>query len=911
MKLFSIILLCMASLSLLAGPDNIAPKAKVSVSTILNENCKAENIVDGIIGIPGQGEWVCQGVANQKWGTIRLPWVQLIWAKPQVINRIVLYDRPAQNEHIAGGKLVFSDGSLLWVNQIPNDGTGKAITFEPKTVDWIKFVVNDATGCDLGFSEIEVFLAPQQSLDYVSTVDPYIETTRGRYFYFITGSRPFGMVGSAPMTRNKDQFGGGYNYNEQEILGFDQIHTWMISGIEIMPALGSIDPTKGQQGWKSRFSHNEEIVQPGYHRVYLQDHKTWVELTSTERVSFHRFRFTLDMDAQILTNLGGYLAVSAMEGASVKKVNNSEFEGSFHSTQRIFGPKDVQVFFVVQFDKPCSELQGWTGKKRFKNISEITGDSTGVAAVYKVKAGDELQTKIAISYTSIENARNNLKTECPGWDFNAVRNESRKVWNDMFEKIKVEGGTPEQRVKFYTDLWHVLLGRQKINDVSGDYPDRTTGVRDGFVTDAVFKVKTLPKDASGRPKYNMYNSDALWLTQWNLNILWGLAWPEVMDDFSASMIQYAENGYLLPRGPCGGGYTYIMTSCPATNLIVSTCMKGLLTKVDKELAYKIVKQNHLPGGMLDGGRQVLPGGAQTNADDFEFYSKNGYWPSSAGVTIEAAFQDYALAQMALSLGKKKDYETFMHRSSGWKKLYDLRQKLLFPKDRDGKFLHSDPLSGEGWVEANAWQATWSVSHDIPGLAALMGGNDTLCSKLNYAFEMAKASDFVFGYNDGYVSYANQPGCSNAHVFNYAGKPWLSQYWVRRVKEQAYGGTNPDLGYGGHDEDQGQMGGVSALMAIGLFNLQGNVNQDPVYDITSPVFDKVTIELDPRYYPGKLFVIETENNSRDNMYIQKAFLNGREWGTPWLSHKAFAEGGTLKLILGEKPNKGWGVSVGHK
>jgi hypothetical protein len=304
MKLFSIILFCLASFSLLAGPDNIAPRAKVSASTILNENYRVENVNDGIISVPGKGEWVCKGMANPYWGTIRLPWVQLTWEEPQVISKIVLYDRPAQNEHIAGGKLIFSDGSMVWVNQIPNDGTGKAITFDPKTVKWVKFEANDGTGRDLGFSEIEVFPAPQQYPDYVSTVDPYIETTRGRYFYFITGSRPFGMVGSAPMTRNKNQFGGGYNYNEQEILGFDQIHTWMISGIEIMPAPGSIDPTKGQQGWKSRFSHDEEIVQPGYHRVYLHDHKTWVELTSTDRVSFHRFRFTSDMKAQILTNLG-------------------------------------------------------------------------------------------------------------------------------------------------------------------------------------------------------------------------------------------------------------------------------------------------------------------------------------------------------------------------------------------------------------------------------------------------------------------------------------------------------------------------------------------------------------------------------------------------------------------------------
>ncbi|SHJ88392.1 alpha-1,2-mannosidase, putative [Tangfeifania diversioriginum] len=892
-RLYYTLVLLLFGLNLVAGPDNIAPKAEITASTILNQNFDAKNIVDGKIGISGIGEWACEGVTTS-WGYVRFPWIQLTWPESQVIDKVVLYDSPSMNEHIAGGKLVFSDGSVVWVNQIPNNGTAKAVSFAPKTIEWVKFITTDGKGKDLGFSEIEVFPAFPQLPDYVSKVDPYIETNRGRYFFFVPGARPFGMVGTAPMTRNKNQNGGGYNYNETEILSFPQIHTWMISGIEVMPTTSDVDPRLGKQGWKSKFSHDDEIVQPGYQRVFLRDYKTWVELTATDRVTFHRFRFTENMKAQILTNLGGYVGNSAMEDASVKKINNHEFVGSFNSTDRFWGgPKNVSIYFIAQFDKPFNELNGWTGDERFDDITEITGDDTGVAAMFDVKPGDEVQMKIAVSYTSIENARENLEAECSGWDFDGVRNKSRDIWNDILGKIKVEGGTRNQQVKFYTDLWHVLLGRQKINDVNGDYPDRTSGARDGTFTDAVLKIKTLPKDENGDLKFNMYNTDALWLTQWNLNVLWGLAWPELLDEMSASMIQYAENGYLLPRGPCGGGYSYIMTSSPATNMIASAFMKNVLTKKESEKAFEMVKQNLLPGGMLG------------DSDEIEFYTKNGFWPGNAGITIEAAFQDFAAAQMALKLGKTKDYRFFIGRSNGWKKLFNPRQKLLFPKDENGNFIHNDPLSGAGWVEANAWQATWAVSHDISDLAELMGGNDTLCSKLNHAFEMAEPSDFVFAYNDGYVSYANQPGCSNAHVFNYAGKPWLTQYWVRRVKEQAYGGTTPDLGYGGHDEDQGQMGGVSALMAIGLFSLQGNVNTEPVYDITSPIFDKITIELDQRYYSGKSFVIETANNSNENVYIQEAFFNGEPLNTFWFSHEDFANGGELNLILGDKPNIKWG------
>lgn len=292
----------------------------------------------------------------------------------------------------------------------------------------------------------------------------------------------------------------------------------------------------------------------------------------------------------------------------------------------------------------------------------------------------------------------------------------------------------------------------------------------------------------------------------------------------------------------------------------------------------------------------------------EYYINNGYHPGNAGITLEANFQDWALSQMAKGLKKKKDESYFSKRSAGWRNIYNDQQKLIFPKDKNGQWLHSDPLSGRGWVEANSWQATWSVSHDIAGLAELMGGNDSLCSKLNFAFEKAAPQDFVFGYGGGYVSYANQPGCSNAHVFNYAGKPWLSQYWVRRVDEQAYGAITPDKGYGGHDEDQGQMGGVSALMSVGLFSLTGTASLNPVYDITSPVFDEITISLENKYYRGDKFVIKTYDNSDENCYIQKASLNGKPLNQFWFYHSDFIKGGLLELWLGSEPNKNWGVGV---
>lgn len=886
--------LAIVSLQSFAGTDNIAAKATVTASSSLNNQYKASNVTDGLIGIANKGEWACLGNTTD-WGYIDFPWIQLDWKQPQAIDKIILFDRSSLEEHIASGKLIFSDGSEIWVNEIPNDGSAKLIKFHTKNITSVRFVTTDGNGKDLGFSEIEVYSARSSTTDYVSWVDPYIETNRGRYFFFITGGTPFGMVGAAPHTRNKNQNGGGYNYNEKEVLGFGQIHCWMLSGIEIMPANNNVNPTGGENAWKSEFSHDDELVQPGYQRLYLKQPNTWVELTATERVSFYRFRYTKDMATQILINLGGYLGNSTIANASIKKINDKEFEGSISSVKRYWGgPKDVKIYFIVQFDKAAQSLDGWKGTDLLSNITSIAGDSAGVAAKFSVKAGEEVNMKIAVSYTNIDNARNNLISECTTWDFDAVRNETRQVWNNWLGKIAVNGGGEEKKIKFYTDLWHVLLGRHKINDVSGDYPDRTTGKREGNFTDAIFKVLQLPKDANGKLKYSMYNSDAFWLSQWNLNILWGLGWPGVQDEMSSSMLQYADNGGLLPRGPSGGGYSYIMTSDPTVNLIAGTFQKGLLTKVDANHAFDILKRNQLPGGMLG------------SKEDINFYIKHGWWRDNAGITIEAAFQDWAVAQMAYKLGKKKDYTYFLNRSKGWKTCFNPAQKLLFPKDSSGNFSHNDPLSGAGWVEANAWQGTWGVSHDIPGLSGLMGGNDTLCKKLNHAFEMAAPQDFVFDYKEGYVSYANQPGLSNAHVFNYAGKPWLTQYWVRRVQEQAYGGITPDLGYGGHDEDQGQMGALSALMGMGLFSLQGNASATPVYEITSPIFDSVTIQLDPQYYKGKSFTIISHNNSKQNTYIQKVQLNGKELNDFWFTHHVFAQGGKLEIWLGNQPNKAWGI-----
>ncbi len=904
--LLTILLLLSAAVPALSTPYNIAPQARVEVSSQLDDAHSAACLTDGRVRIPGMGAWQ-SGSQMQFWGVTPFPWLQLTWDRSVELERVLIYDRPTLDAHIASGVLIFDDGTRLLVDQIPNNGAPREVTFQPRKTRTLRFETNDADGNNLGLSEIEVYPSANEATDYVGLVDPYIETARSRYFFFATGSMPFGQISSAPLTRNKNQGGGGYNYNSTEILGFPQIHAWMMGGLDFMPITGSGQPMEEQQ-WKSAFSHAGEVVQPAYHRLWLDRYNTWVEQTCTDRVSLYRMTYTEDASAELLLNLGGYCSTTTMTNAHAWRTGSSEIQGYFDTTGRLWGGPDViRVFFVARFDQPFHQLDAWSDGKLTANTDTLIGPkgstarregmsyhdapTAGLRAHYDVHPGQQLQVKMAISYCSIAEAVNNMEQELPGWDFDATRKQSQDEWNRWLGRISVKGGTGEQRVKFYTDLWHVLLGRHKIDDFSGTYPDYTNGERDGhYVHNAQLKVRQV-KDKN----FHMYNSDSFWLTMWNLNTLWGIAYPDVLDDFAASLVEYSNNGGLLPRGPNIGGYSYIMSGCPATSLIASAYQRGITHKWNPRQALRAMVRNHEKGGML----------SIESDDDLSFYEQHGYVPDRGGLTVQWAFEDWALAEMAAAMGQKKIAQRFHQRAAGWQQSFHPQQKLVLPRRKDGSWLHEDPLNGWGFEESNAWQTTFGLSHDIPTLAQLMGGGDSLCARLDRAHQLSTEYDFTRNYGFGYVCYSNEPGLSSAHVFAHAGQPWLSQYWVRRVQRQAYGTTSPLLGYGGEDEDQGQMGCMSALMAMGLFSLDGGAARKPMYDITSPVFDEVVITLDPNYYKGKTFRIITHNNSTDNCYIQRATLNGATHSSYQFTHDQLAGGGTLELWLGAQPNKQWG------
>ncbi|WP_353125192.1 GH92 family glycosyl hydrolase [Parapedobacter pyrenivorans] len=731
--------------------------------------------------------------------------------------------------------------------------------------------------------------------DYVDYVDPLIESTKSRYFYFNSACRPFGMVNLSPDNILEKEWNSGYKYQEPYIRGLTHVHDWGVGGLLLMPTTGRVDPTKGPEGWKTGFSHEREQAQAGYHQVYFDDYQMNVELTSTTRVGFHRYTFDEGGEARILVYLGGQLGGGIMKNASLRKVSNTELEGWVIQESSV---GDVKLFFVIQFDQPFDSITAWQGDKLGGAIHDVVdGEQLGAFATYNPKKGDQLQIKAGISWCSVDQARLNLQTEVDHWDFDQVRQESRDDWNQWLGRIDVKGQSEQQKIKFYTDVWRSLLGRRQIQDVNGMYPDYSGGT---------LQVKQLPLDAQGKPKFMHLSSDALWLTMWNLNILWGVAYPEVLESFVNSALVYHQDGGHLPRGPIIGRESWIMTSSPITELIVGAYMLGI-RGYDIDAVYAALKKAHMPGGTMDMG-----GGFVQEYIDLGFVPETDPpqgW-GGAGRVMEYVTQDWALSQLAQQLGKHEDAAYFLKRSANWFNMFDPSSGFIRPMNPDGSWTESfDPVLNAnfgGFVEANTWQTTWMAVHDVKGLVNLLGGADQYCDKLNFAFEQAKADNFVGGYGGNYVNYSNQPGLAMAHLFNYAGKPWLSQYWVREVYDRTFSDITPYGGYGGNDEDQGQMASLSALMAMGLFDIKGGCDPDPIYQLTTPLFDTITIHLNPAYYPGKTFTITTANNTPANRYIQSAQLNGDALEQCWFRQEDLKNGGQLHLVLGPRPNESWGV-----
>ncbi|PXY42176.1 glycoside hydrolase family 92 protein [Flavobacterium cheongpyeongense] len=727
-------------------------------------------------------------------------------------------------------------------------------------------------------------------------VYPLLDTENSRWFFFSSASRPFGMVNLNPDTEIKGDWGGGYKYTTNTVKGFSHVHEWQMSGLSIMPvAITKENSENIFSDFYSEFSHESEKIFPGYHSLLLDRYQIKAELTSTKRVGFHRYTFSSSAQKAILFNLNTILGPCENTNGKLEKINDYELSGSLVLSTNFRRPKPVTVYFKIKFNEPVSSIE--------RNAA--TGNYLVNFSIVK----DKILMKAGISYTSVENAANNLQQELSHWDFDKVVSDSKTEWNNLLGRIKIEGGTKTDQRRFYTDLWHALQGRKTISDANGAYPDNSG---------ENFRIGQLPLDSNGKPKFNHYNSDAFWGAQWTINTLWGLVYPEIMDEFVHSLMQYYKDSGMIPRGPSGGNDTYVMTGASATPFIVSAIQKGII-KDDLEEIYTAIKKNHMLNGIMG------KAGYEHNTDlggGLKYYLQKGYVPyplpdgnfgshqDGASQTLEYAYQDWTLAQLAKKLKHQEDYDYFMGRSKNYQNIFDKSSGWMRPRDVEGKWRENyDPYQYEnGFIESNGAQSTWFVPHDIENLAILMGGKEKAVEKLNEQFETAKDLKFTSGTSHDAelhpefsripINFGNQPSIQTSFIFNLLGRPDLTQYWTRNVVKETFSGLSPATGYNG-DEDQGLMGSLNVLLKIGLFQMNGGTDKEAQYQIGSPAFSKVTIQLNPKYYKGKKIIIEADNNSTENIYIKAIKYNNSPVEKNTISHDAITNGGKLILEMSNK------------
>ena len=745
--------------------------------------------------------------------------------------------------------------------------------------------------------------------EVVKYVDPMIGSHNSRWIMFPGPTRPFGMVKLSP---DNQELGwkAGYEYNVENIAGFSHIHSWTMAGLLMMPTIGELKVIPGPEhdpdrGYRSRFSHSKEQAEAGYYSVELDDYGIKAELASTKRAGFHRYTFPANDSSRVLLDLltpseYGY----EIFYTEIKKVSDREVEGiSYQQALRKANYNEYILHFVLRFDKPFKSMNGWVKEDIYRDVERISSDfghkDVGAFFTFSTQEGEQIQAQVGISLVSVEQARLNLETEMDpfDWDFDAVKSDSRKEWNDLLSTISIESKSENEKKKFYTNMYRAYAGRTTWSDVNGKYVDMYE------------KIQTMPEN---RP---IYGSDGFWISFWNLNQLWQIATPKITSNWVHSFLEISDKGGWLPKGPTGIEYSAIMVASHQNALITGAYQMGI-RDYDVEKAYSALKKIQ-----SENGRAHDAGGYVGNRH-LDVYKQYGYVPDEDGPisnTVAYAFDDWCVGQMAKSLGKEKDYKEFTKRAFNYQNAFDPEVKYLRRKYRDGSWVPNFKEFGDvawlgsGYVEGNAWQYTYFVPHDLQGLTNLMG-TEEYNDRLEKGFEKSAEHNFNsehLGANslDGMgvlpVNHGNQPNMQAAYLFNHAGKPWLTQKWATEIMDKYYG-DDPLGGWLG-DEDQGQMGAWYVMSSMGLFQMDGGTAQDPIIEIGSPKFNKVTIKLDKDYYSGNEFIIEAKGVSDKNIYIQSATLNGKKLIGPWFYAKELTSGGSLVLKMGPKPNMKWGIS----
>lgn len=682
---------------------------------------------------------------------------------------------------------------------------------------------------------------------------------------------PFGMVQLSP----DNGLGGwdriaGYFWPDSTIAGFSHTHLSGTGAGDMYDLL--LFPTNSrftedlwpdQKDYRpySKFSHNKEEASPGYYKVFLESSGIEAELTTTERVGMHRYTFPEDKESKIILDLGYALNWDSPTETILTIENDHTISGVRKST----GWARVQhVFFVAEFSKPFDTTTLFVDGEKTET-TEVNHKKTKFEAVFQTEDREEIIVKVALSSASVEGARKNLNAELDHWDFDRVREEADKKWEDRLATIKVRGSDYQKEV-FYTNLYHLFLTPSLLSDVDGAYKG----------------ANQQPQTAKGFKRYDTFS---LWDTYRAAHPLYTIICPTDVEDMIHSMLAHYDETGLLPVWSLAGNETNMMIGYHAVPVIVDAYFKGI--PMDAEKAFKACKAS----GMND-------------TEEMKLYRKIGYVPTdehhenwSVSKTLEYAYDDWCIAQFAKALGKNEDYKVYTERANNWKNLYDTKTNFFRAKDVKGNFI--EPFVAKEYTnvycESNAWHYLFGAQHDIAGFRDEMGNarfEELLDSMFTY---YPSADDELPIFSTGMIgqyAHGNEPSHHVPFLYNFVDKPWKGQKYVREIIDTQY--SNKPDGYCGN-EDCGQMSAWYVFATMGFYPVNP---ADGLYYIGSPSLDEATIQLND----GNSFKMIAENNSDKNIYIQSIQLNGEPYSEKYISHADVMKGGELRFVMGPKPQK---------
>lgn len=704
--------------------------------------------------------------------------------------------------------------------------------------------------------------APQQetaATDYTQYVNTFIGAADNGHT-FPGACRPFGMIQTSPVTGAVGwRYCSEYVYEDSVIWGFTQTHLngtgcMDLGDILVMPVTGNRH--RAWDGYRSSFQKNSESATPGYYTVTLDEPGVKAELTATLHTALHRYTYNKADSASVLIDLQHGPAWnekqyhSQVKACDVKWENDSTLSGHVRNSVWV----DQDYFFTLQFNRPVISTvdlpMGETEKGR------------RIVATFDLQSGEEVLMKIAMSTTGVEGAKANMAAEQPGWDFEGTRKQAKDEWNSYLSRIEMEG-TPDEMTNFYTCFYHALIQPNEISDVDGKYRNAA----DSIVT------------ATGGKFYSTFS---LWDTYRAAHPFYTMIVPERVDGFVNSLIDQAEVQGFLPIWGLWGKENYCMIANHGVSVVAEAYAKGF-KGFDAERAFQAIKQT-----------QTVSHKLKSNWED---YMKYGYFPTdltaaeSVSSTLESVYDDYAAADMARRMGKTEDAAYFSKRADFYKNLFDPTTKFMRPRKSDGTWkspfdptqaAHAESNGGD-YTEGNAWQYTWHVQHDVPGLIALLGGEEAFTNKLDSLFtvelrtQLADVTGLIGNYAHG-----NEPSHHVTYLYTLAGKPERTQELIRQIFDTQYRPA-PD-GLCGND-DCGQMSAWYMFSAMGFYPVNPVSGE---YVFGAPQMPKFVLHLQD----GKTFTVLAEGLSKEHKYVESITLNGEPYTKNYITHEDIMKGGTL-------------------